>query len=146
MRPQQASRTARQNALFRAIEARRPASARVADDPLAVRFLTPEFRLLAEAARMPSARRLIERVIDNRWPCVRGGVVARTRLIDETIQAELPRVRQVMILGTGFDSRAYRLPQMRQVPVFEIDHPATQAAKKRALQHRPVRAGRVRDR
>jgi O-methyltransferase involved in polyketide biosynthesis len=51
MRPQQASRTARQNALFRAIEARRPASARVADDPLAVRFLTPEFRLLAEAAR-----------------------------------------------------------------------------------------------
>ncbi len=119
MRPQQASRTARQNALFRAIEARRPASARVADDPLAVRFLTPEFRLLAEAARMPSARRLIERVIDNRWPCVRGGIVARTRLIDETVQAELPRVRQVMILGAGFDSRAYRLPQMHQVPVFE---------------------------
>ncbi len=137
MRPQQASRTARQNALFRAIEARRPASSRVADDPLAVRFLTPEFRLLAEAARMPPARRLIERVIDNRWPCVRGGVVARTRLIDETVEAELPRVRQVMILGAGFDSRAYRLPQMHQVPVFEVDHPATQAAKERALQHRP---------
>jgi O-methyltransferase involved in polyketide biosynthesis len=72
MRAGQASRTARQNALFRALEARRPAGDRVADDPLAAAFLTPEFRLVAGAARMPPARRLIESYIDRRWPCVRG--------------------------------------------------------------------------
>lgn len=134
MREGKPSRTAVQNALFRALETRRPASGRVADDPLAARFLTPEFRLLADLARIPPARRLIEGFIDHRWPCVRGGVVARTRLIDEKIAAELPRVRQAVILGAGFDSRAYRLPSMRRVAVFEVDHPATQAAKRRVVQ------------
>jgi methyltransferase (TIGR00027 family) len=127
------SRTAYQNALFRALEARRPETDRVANDGLAVRFLTPEFRVLAGLARMPLARRLTEELIDHRWPCVRPGVVARTRLIDETVAAELPGVSQVLILGAGFDSRAYRLAGMREVTVFEVDHPATQAAKRRML-------------
>ena len=133
MRAGQPSRTARQNALFRALEARRPAGDRVADDPLAVKFLTPEFRALAAAGRVPPARRLIESVIDRRWPCVRGGVVARTQLIDEAVAAALPAVQQALILGAGFDSRAYRLAQLRDVAVFEVDHPATQAAKRRIL-------------
>ena len=139
MRAGQPSRTARQNALFRALEARRPPADRVADDPLAVGFLTPEFRLLAGAARVPPARRLIENVIDRRWPCVRGGVVARTRLIDESVVAALPRVEQALILGAGFDTRAYRLAPLREVAVFEVDHPATQAAKQRILARSPGR-------
>jgi methyltransferase (TIGR00027 family) len=138
MRAGQPSRTARQNALFRALEARRPAADRVADDPLAVKFLSPEFRALAAVGRVPPARRLIESVIDRRWPCVRGGVVARTRLIDEAIGAALPGVEQVLILGAGFDSRAYRLAQLRDVAVFEVDHPATQAAKRRILRNGSV--------
>jgi methyltransferase (TIGR00027 family) len=135
MRAGQPSRTADQNALFRALEARRPASVRVADDQLAARFLSPEFRLLAEAARLPPARRLLEMVIDHRWPCVRPGVVARTRLIDQVVLQELGEVGQVLILGAGFDTRAWRLPGMDRVRVFELDHPATQAAKQRALRH-----------
>jgi len=133
MQAGQSSRTADQNALFRALEARRPARVRIADDPLAILFLSPEFRLLAEAARLPPARRLLEMVIDNRWPCARPGVVARTRLIDQLVQRELGQVRQVLILGAGFDTRAWRLPGMDRVRVFELDHPATQAAKQRAL-------------
>ena len=111
MRAGQPSRTARQNALFRA---------------------------LAAAGRVPPARRLIESMIDRRWPCVRGGVVARTRLIDEAIAAALPGVQQVLILGAGFDSRAYRLAQLRDVAVFEVDHPATQEAKRRILRRGSV--------
>jgi methyltransferase (TIGR00027 family) len=133
MRTGQPSRTARQNALFRALEARRPPADRVADDPLAVSFLTPEFWVLAGAARVPAARRLIETVIDHRWPCARGGVVARTRLIDERVLAAAPRAEQALILGAGFDTRAYRLAPLREVAVFEVDHPATQAAKQRIL-------------
>src|SRR5580692_11450133 len=136
MRAGRPSRTARQNALFRALEARRPAAERVADDPLAVRFLTPGFQALAVAGSVPQARRLIESYIDRRWPCVRGGVVARTALIDQTVGAELARVGQVLILGAGFDSRAYRLPRLREARVFEVDHPDTQAAKRRALRRR----------
>jgi methyltransferase (TIGR00027 family) len=133
MRADRPSRTAVQNALFRALEAAKPASSRVADDSLAARFLTPEFRLLAGLARVPAGRRLIEAAIDRRWPCVRGGVVARTRLIDDTAAAELPGVSQALILGAGFDSRPYRLPGMHTITVFEVDHPATQAVKQRVL-------------
>jgi methyltransferase (TIGR00027 family) len=131
------SRTAYQNALFRALESRRKEPGRVADDALAVRFLTPEFRLLAGLARAAPVRRLVEEVIDRRWPCVRGGVVARTRLIDETVAAEVAQVSQVLMLGAGFDSRAYRLAGLRDVTVFEVDHPATQAAKRRGLRRFP---------
>jgi methyltransferase (TIGR00027 family) len=127
------SRTACQNALFRALEARHPVDRRVADDSLAAGFLTPEYRLVAELARVPVLRRSTESFIDRRWPCARGGVVARTRLIDDTIADELPHVRQVLILGAGFDSRPYRLPGMDGVEVFEVDHPDTQALKRRVL-------------
>jgi methyltransferase (TIGR00027 family) len=60
-------------------------------------------------------------------------VVARTRLIDETMVELLSDVEQVLILGAGFDTRAWRLPAMDGKAVFEVDHPATQAAKRRAL-------------
>lgn len=106
MRPGKASRTADHNALFRALEARRPAAERIADDRLAVRFLSPEFRALAELARVDAVRRLLEHVIDGRWPCVRPGVVARTRLVDETVAGLSTEVEQMVVLGAGFDARS----------------------------------------
>ena len=136
------SRTACQNALFRALESRRPTGERVADDTLAASFLTPEFRLVAELARVPAFRRSTEAFIDRRWPCARGGVVARTRLLDDSVADELPQVGQVLILGAGFDSRAYRLPGMHDVEIFEVDHPDTQSLKRRVLGRRRRVAGR----
>jgi methyltransferase (TIGR00027 family) len=133
VKPGRASRTAEHNALFRTLEARRPRAARVADDPLAARFLGPGFRAVAELGRVTAVRRLLERAIDDRWPCVRAGVVVRTRLIDDTVAAQLSDVEQVLILGAGFDTRAWRLPGMSGMTVFEVDHPATQSAKRRAL-------------
>ena len=39
-------------------------------------------------------------------------------------------LQQLVILGAGFDSRAYRFDRLKdQVKVFEVDHPATQAEK-----------------
>jgi methyltransferase (TIGR00027 family) len=62
-------------------------------------------------------------------------VVARTRLIDDAIAVSLgERPEQLVILGAGFDSRAYRLPGLRAITVFEVDHPDTQAAKQKVLQ------------
>jgi methyltransferase (TIGR00027 family) len=81
--------------------------------------------------------------IDYRWPCARPGVMARTRLIDQVVLRELGQVRQVLILGAGFDSRAWRLPGMDRVRVFELDHPATQTAKRRGLRHSGQSAAHV---
>ena len=43
------------------------------------------------------------------------------------------RLPEVVILGAGFDTRASRLPALGRTRVFEVDHPATQAAKRERL-------------
>lgn len=141
-----ASRTAEQVALFRALETARGRD-RVFDDPLAVRFLGGGYRLLARAARVRPVGAGLERLIDRRWPGPRPSAVARTRLIDDLVTAALERgVRQVLLLGAGYDSRAYRLPGIERATVFEADHPATQAVKRRLVGAavRPERRAHVR--
>jgi methyltransferase (TIGR00027 family) len=130
MRPGRASRTAEHNALFRAIEARRPAGQRIVDDPLAVAFLGRPFRALVGAARVGACRQALVRIIDHNWPGVRPTVVARTRLIDEMVTGLADETPQVVILGAGFDTRAWRLPALRSAAVFEVDHPDTQRTKR----------------
>ena len=128
-----ASRTAEQVALFRALETARGRD-RVFDDPLAVRFLPGRYRLLARLARVRPVGLRLSRLIDARWPGPRPSAVARTRLIDDLVAGALADgARQVLLLGAGYDSRAYRLPGITRVRVFEADHPATQAVKRRLL-------------
>jgi methyltransferase (TIGR00027 family) len=133
MRINRPSRTAEHNALFRAIEYGRPPQARIVSDPLAFGFLGTPFRLTALLSRVPGLRALLYRYIDQRWPGSRTSLVARTRLIDEYLTRTLASgVRQIVLLGAGFDSRPYRLPGADRVQFFEIDHPNT-SAKKKAL-------------
>ena len=135
MREGHASRTAEQNALFRALESSRPPAERRIDDGLAQAFLTWPLSQGYRLAVALGARALVCRFIDRRWPGVRSSVVARTRLIDEMIAAALAEgVEQFVVLGAGFDSRAYRLPALRFIPVFEVDHPDTQTSKRRVLE------------
>ena len=133
MREGHPSRTAEQNALFRALESSRPRGERICDDPLARHFLTWPFTLVMRLATIPGGAKFAASFIDRRWPGVRSSVVARTRWIDDAIAAEND-IEQMVILGAGFDTRAYRMALLRAVDVFEVDHPDTQAAKKRVLQ------------
>lgn len=58
-------------------------------------------------------------------------VVLRTMIIDVYVRTALEGgARQLVILGAGLDGRAYRLPELASVDVFEVDHPATQAFKR----------------
>jgi len=69
--------------------------------------------------------------IDLLWLGARASGVSRTRLIDDLLAEALAGgIDQVVILGAGYDARAYRLPRLSQTSVFEVDHPATQATKK----------------
>lgn len=138
MRAGRASRTAEHNALFRALESARPPGRRLIDDPLARHVPTGGLALAARLGVLPGLRALLPRLIDRRWPGVRTSVVARTRFIDDALEACLAGpggpVEQLVILGAGGDSRAYRLAGLRGLPVFEVDHPDTQAAKRRVLE------------
>src|SRR5262245_2152913 len=89
MREGHASRTAEQNALFRALESARPGTTRVCDDVLARHFLTWPLTLVMRLAALPGGVRFVSSFIDRRWPGVRSSVVARTRLIDDVLGAAL---------------------------------------------------------
>jgi methyltransferase (TIGR00027 family) len=127
------SKTAEQNALFRAIETRRSTAAEPIHDPQASRFLGATFRIVHGIARVPVAHRAVTGFIDRRWPGVRSSVVARTKLIDALVTTAAGEVEQVVLLGAGFDSRPYRLECLRDRRVFEVDHPATQRRKRARL-------------
>ena len=64
-----------------------------------------------------------------------GGLVdhldLRTLAIDRELAIAVDRgASTLVLLGAGFDGRAYRLDCLREVDVFEVDHPATSAAKR----------------
>jgi methyltransferase (TIGR00027 family) len=134
MRSGRSSQTAQHNALFRALETSQPPDVRLFDDPLAGACLTWPLAALRPLMRLPGGTPALCRTIDRRWPGVRTSVVARTRLIDDTLNAlDGDQLGQLVILGAGFDTRAFRLERLRTVPVFEVDHPDTQAAKRSVL-------------
>ena len=131
----QPSRTAEYRALFRAVETAERADRRLFDDPLAAAFLTGRLKALAAFARLPAIGRLATYFLDLGWPRTRSSAVVRTRLIDDLVrQAIRSGARQALLLGAGFDSRPYRLEELRGVPLFEVDHPSTQRAKRQRLQ------------
>jgi methyltransferase (TIGR00027 family) len=61
-------------------------------------------------------------------------IALRSRFAQDELRAALARgVRQIVILGAGLDTTAYRHERAKRVRVFEVDHPATQAWKRGRL-------------
>ncbi len=104
-----ASRTAEFMALFRAIETGRWTKHRLFTDRFAFEFLSPLDRTAVRLSRVPLFGLMVPCYIDLRWPGARTSGIARTRLIDDTfidvIKSDV--FDQIVILGAGFDSRAY---------------------------------------
>lgn len=130
------SQTAEFMAFFRVLETLGPAGKRLFADPFAIAFLGPGLRGVARLSRNRVFRGLITRLIDALWPGARPAGVARTRLIDDALDQALYRggFEQVVLLGAGFDARAYRLPCLAHMPVFEVDHPNTLDEKRRHIE------------
>ena len=62
-------------------------------------------------------------------------VAMRSRFAEDSARAAIDQgVRQVLVLGAGLDTFAYRLEPRRGLRVFELDHPATQRDKRRRLE------------
>lgn len=122
---ERASFTAAMIAVSRSLGRVLPEDARLIDEPYGERFATPFLRFIARNAGW--LRPVIEGTLAT--------VQVRTHLLD---QALLSFVRQggqqALILGAGFDARAWRFRDaLREVRVFELDHPATQARKRELM-------------
>jgi methyltransferase (TIGR00027 family) len=60
---------------------------------------------------------------------------ARSRIAEDALSEAVERgIRQIVILGAGLDTFALRSPHgARQIRIYEVDHPATQAWKRERL-------------
>jgi methyltransferase (TIGR00027 family) len=98
-------------------------------DPTALALLPDESRAFIEAYRAgkpPSSLR--GRFGHMLLPTLSVVTVARTLAIDDAIAAAA--APQLVILGAGLDGRGWRMPELRDTLVFEVDHPDTQRDKR----------------
>lgn len=71
-------------------------------------------------------------------------VTLRMAAIDSAVaQAVEAGCTQLVVLGAGLDARAWRLPCLHTVDVFEVDHPATQETKRQRIDESASRARSV---
>ncbi len=92
-------------------------------DPLALRILGADAEaMVREAEADPSRRRM------------RVFISIRTRFAEDALAQAVGRgVRQLVVLGAGLDTYAYRSPFGKRLRIFEVDHPATQEWKRQRL-------------
>jgi methyltransferase (TIGR00027 family) len=122
MQPGQPSRTALGAARLRAAHQVLD-GASIFVDPLALRILEDDTQAALRAAEAhPSGPRI-------RW-----FIAARSRIAEDALTVAVGNgARQLVVLGAGLDTLAYRTPAAGHLRVFEIDHPATQAWKRQCL-------------
>jgi methyltransferase (TIGR00027 family) len=71
-------------------------------------------------------------------------IALRTAAIDTAVRDAIAAgATQLVILGAGYDGRAWRMPELAGVKVFEVDHPATQGGKRAHLAELPPATGTV---
>jgi methyltransferase (TIGR00027 family) len=131
MQPGRASETAVLVGMGRAAAHGRTDVARFSD-PTAMVLLPEGARARVERFRSgPRPRSLREGFEHGALEQRANMMVARTVAIDDAIrEAAAP---QVVILGAGLDGRAWRMPELRDTVVFEVDHPDSQRDKKQGV-------------
>jgi methyltransferase (TIGR00027 family) len=123
-----ASRTALGVAAIRAAHEIAGDEPKILRDPIAHRLLDDD------VARAISAG-VDSRGRDPSVKALRAQVLLRSRFAEDRLAQAVARgVRQCVILGAGLDTFAYRQPDWaKDLHVFEVDHPASQADKRARL-------------
>jgi methyltransferase (TIGR00027 family) len=112
-------------------------------DPFAVRFLPDRLQKRVEKARVE----LLSGSRKSPYPFWQGSIGVfnqfRTVMLDRALSSG-PPPEQLVILGAGLDSRAWRLDGLKETVVFEMDYPSTQAWKRARSAAVPHKAKDVR--
>jgi methyltransferase (TIGR00027 family) len=121
------SNTAEEVTLIRIVESKKEESKRICYDPLAIRFISPETLKLLQnpekAKKMKTKKDVLFRGVVN-------SIAARVRYFDDFVAESLKNgFKQLVILGAGYDTRAYRIKDIEKIKVFEMDHFGTQKVK-----------------
>jgi len=115
------SSTAQWTTLGRALELSRPVAQRIVDDPFAPSFLSTSATALWHALRAGAP--VVHAAERSTLAGLATYALCRHRFMDEHMRASLDAgAAQVLMLGAGYDSRAYRFAdELSGRPVFEVD-------------------------
>jgi len=128
------SKTAQYNAFFRALETARGPRKRAFADPFARLFLDREMLIYLALSTLPLVGPIIPWYVHKRAFGAISAGIGRTRYIDELLETTVKRgTQQLVILGAGFDTRAFRLAFLDKVRVLEVDHPDTSRMKMQTM-------------
>lgn len=93
-------------------------------DELAYRILPAGHRLFVALCRPRPVRRLLINLSERLAPGTWASLICRKRYIEDRLaEAVESGIETVVILGTGFDTRAYRPPLADGIDVYEVDLP-----------------------
>jgi methyltransferase (TIGR00027 family) len=121
-------------AFYRALESLSPSAKRLFNDPFAVSFLNPSLKRAVFLSKIPLLASIISAYSDIRLPGALTSAIARTCFIDEAWSRALREgIGQIVILGSGYDCRPYRLSDAGSAVIFEVDHPGMLAMKRDKL-------------
>ncbi|MBD2527592.1 class I SAM-dependent methyltransferase [Nostoc sp. FACHB-133] len=123
-------RTALIMATKRAIEADRPDH--LFDDPLAAQLAGETGQAWREKWEQEDSDNPLGSTLRIQF------VAVRTRFFDDFILSVLPEVKQLVFLGVGLDTRAFRLPFPPQTRLYELDLPELIQYREAILQDKPA--------
>lgn len=120
-------------ALHRVAESALPEGQRICYDPYAVHFVDPE--VLELARKNPEKTKAMKEHYERLFPGLSSSIRARVRYFDDFVKASIGEgLEQLVILGAGYDTRAYRIEVLKEnAKVLEVDRPETQSLKKEKI-------------
>ena len=110
-------------------------------DPTARVFLNEKGK--RSIARVEQAARTGQRSMRIEMARTMADMIAlRTAAIDAAVRDAIAAgAKQLVILGAGYDGRAWRMSELHGIQIFEVDHPATQGEKRAHLAELPAAKG-----
>lgn len=130
-----AAKTGADPTALSAIEQYFPKEKRMIEDKLAAQLL-PSGKAFLWMMHIHSVRDWTVRLAEKNFPGLWSCMLCRKRFIDEKLIDSINKIEAVVNLGAGFDTRAYRLPELYSIPVWELDQPKNIESKK-------IRLGKV---
>jgi len=104
-----------------AIEQYFPKEQRIIEDDLAYQILPTGMRAFVRFVKPKSIRNWMIRATEKDIPGIWGGLMCRKRYIDEKLTESISQTKAVVNLGTGLDTRVYRLHSISDLQVWEVD-------------------------
>ena len=124
-------KTAYAAANARLMEQFEPKETRLFDDPLVKNVFSS---YISSLMKINPLRKFFIFMYNISLPGLFGLQICRTKYIDDLLTNEIENgIEQLVVLGAGFDTRAYRIKGISKVKVFEVDMPIILEKKKQVV-------------